>query len=152
MSIDRPSDQPALPAPRSRPVPKKVKAACEAIVSGKVKTITDAAEHAGISREYLSRELGKPAAQEFLRQKAARNVAIASGRASARIGELIDASSEHVAFDAARHVLAVAGIKPVAEPNVNLNIEMRAGYVIDIRGRGEGEGRTITLPASRVGE
>src|ERR1700722_6320160 len=112
-----------LPAPRKRSIPKKIKAACDAIISGQAKTVTDAAALAGISREYLSRQLGEPHVQEHLRQKAARNVAIASGRASARIGELIDAGSEHVSFDASKHVLAIAGIKPVGESPINLNFD-----------------------------
>jgi hypothetical protein len=50
-----------------------------------------------------------------------------------RLLELIDAGSEHVSFDASKHVLAIAGIKPAAEPQVSVNLEIRAGYVIDLR-------------------
>ena len=124
---------------KKRPVPKKVRAACDALVSGDAKTITAAAEIAGLSREYLSRQFGKPHVVDFLRAKAARTVAIAAGRASARVTALIDADSEHVSFDASKHVLAIAGIQPTqTNVNLNFNSEMpRAGYVIDLREPGE---------------
>lgn len=148
--MNRLPERPALATSRSRPVPKKVRTACDAIVSGHAKTVTDAAAHAGISREYLSRQLSKPHVAEYLRQKAARTVAIASGRASARIGELIDASSEHVSFDASRHVLAIAGIKPAADPNVSLNIELKAGWVIDLREDDE-RGKIVDADPQQIG-
>jgi hypothetical protein len=141
-------DTPALPAPTpaARRVPKKIKAACEAIVTGQAKSITDAATAAGISREYFSRQLSKSHVAEYLRQKAARTVAIASGRASARIGELIDADSEHVSLDASVRTLAIAGISAV-QTNVNLNFHgdmPKAGYVIDLRDERDSE------PAPRI--
>ena len=86
-----------------------------------------------MSREYLSRRLSEPHIAEYLRVKAGRVVAIAAGRASARLVQLINSKSEHVSFDATKHTLAIAAIKPAAEPNISLNIEMRAGYVIDLR-------------------
>ena len=118
---------------RARPIPAKVREAIAALVCGRAKTVTAAAEQVGLSREHLSRELSRPHIVEHLRTRAARTVAIASGRASARMTELIDSDSEHVSFDASRHVLATAGIKPAADPNINLNVEVRAGYVIDLR-------------------
>jgi hypothetical protein len=123
-----------LPA-RKRPIPKAIRIAVEALTSGDAKTVTDAAEKAGITREYLSRRLSEPHIAEYLRQKAARVVAIAAGRASGRLVELLDSPSDHVSFDATKHTLAIAAIKPAAEPNISLNIEMRAGYVIDLSDR-----------------
>jgi hypothetical protein len=121
-------------AARKRPIPKAIRIAVDALTSGTAKTVTEAAEKAGISREYLSRRLSEPHIAEYLRQKAARVVAIAAGRASGRLVELLDADSEHVSFDATKHTLGIAGIKPVADPNVNLNFEFNAaGYVIDLR-------------------
>jgi hypothetical protein len=141
-----------LPA-RNRPISKTIRIACEAITSGEVKTITDAAAKAGVTREYLSRELSKPHIAEFLRQKAARVVAIAAGRASARVTELVDAASEHVSFDASKHVLGIAGIKPVADPNVNLNFEFKpVGWVIDLS-PDDGDRRIVDVtPAKPAGE
>ena len=90
-----------------RRVPPRVKEAITELVHGRVRTITEAAEKVGLSRERLSRALSEPHIAEYLRTKAARVVGLASGRAAARLTELIDANSEHVAFDASRHVLAV---------------------------------------------
>jgi hypothetical protein len=136
---------------KKRPVPKKVRAACDALVSGDAKTITAAAEQAGLSREYLSRQFSKSHVVDFLRSKAARTVAIAAGRASARMTELIDADSENVSFDASKHVLALAGIKPVGESPINLNFDApKAGYVIILTGRSEGERPMVDVtPASK---
>jgi hypothetical protein len=91
---------------RKRPISKTIRNAIDALTSGGAKTITEAAEQQGVTREYLSRELSKPHIAECLRQKAARVVAIAAGRASARMGELIDADSEHVSLDASVRTLA----------------------------------------------
>jgi hypothetical protein len=135
---------------RKQRITKRIRAAVEAITSGDAKNITEAAEKAGITRQHLSTELSKPHIAEFLRQKAARVVAIAAGRASARMGELIDAHSEHVSLDASVRTLAIAGIAPAAQPNINLNIEMRAGYVIDLTGR---SGRMVDVtPAKPANE
>jgi hypothetical protein len=45
---------------------------------------------------------------------------------------LLDAKSEHVAFDASKHTLAIAGIKPPTEPSLNVNLSVRAGFVVDL--------------------
>lgn len=54
---------------RPKRIPHKVRAAIDAMVAGDVKTITDAAGLAGLSREHLSRELSKPHVTTHLRQK-----------------------------------------------------------------------------------
>jgi hypothetical protein len=102
-----------LPAGPDRPrrISHKVRTAITAMVAGDVKTITDAAEKAGLSREHLSRELSKPHVAEHLRQKVSRSLAIASARAGAVKTELLDSTSEHVRNDASSFVLGLAGIK-----------------------------------------
>jgi hypothetical protein len=118
---------------KQKPIPKAIRLACDALVNGYAKTITEAAEKAGISREYLSRRLGESHIAEHLRQKAHRVVSVAAGRAAATKVELLDCESLHVRSDASTFVLGVAGIKPTPDPNINLNIELKAGYVIDLR-------------------
>jgi hypothetical protein len=49
--------------------------------------------------------------------------------------ELVDASSEHVSLDAAKHVLAIQGIKPTADQAVSVSIDLKAGFVIDLSGQ-----------------
>jgi transposase-like protein len=131
-----PQPQPALPAPkRTRRIPPRVREAIDAYVSGRARSITAAAKKAGLSREYLSRSLSQPHVAEFLRQKAARVVAMGAGRAAARLNELINSKSDHVSLDATRLSLGIAGIKPASDAQVNVNIDVKAGFVIDLSGR-----------------
>jgi hypothetical protein len=120
-----------------RKPPPKVRAAIEALVTGQCRTITAAAKKVGLTRERLSRAFSEPHNAEALRVRAAREVAMSSGRAAARLNRLIDSTSERVAFEATRFSLGVAGIKPAADAQVNVNLELRAGYVIDLRGRSD---------------
>jgi hypothetical protein len=121
------------PEPKLRKPPPKVRAAIEALVTGQVKTIKAAAEKVGLTRERLSRAFSEPHIAEALRTRAAREVALSSGRAAARLNQLIDSSSQKVALDATKFSLGVAGIKPAADSQVNIDLEIRAGYVIDLR-------------------
>jgi hypothetical protein len=108
----------------------------EALVSGKAKNLTEAAKLVGVSREYCSRFLSKrPDAVTYMRERAARVLGVASTVAAARMAALIHAESEHVSFRAAEHVLGVSGIAPANQPQVSINIEAKAGYVIDLSER-----------------
>ena len=115
-------------------------------MSGRARTLTIAAKRAGISREYFSRSLALPHVAAFLRDKAARVVAMGAGRAAARLNQLLDSKSEHVSLDAAKFSLGVAGIKPTADASVNLNVEVRAGFVIDLSGRSAAQPMKIVSP------
>lgn len=117
---------------KHRKISRRIKAACDALVHGDVKTVTDAAAKANLSREHLSRELSKPHIAEYLRVKACRALAIGAGRAAAVKLELLDSASEHVRNDASAFVLGLAGIKPKADAQVSVNVEIKAGYVIDL--------------------
>jgi len=124
------------PQPKLRKPPPKVRAAIEALVTGQVRTITAAAKKVGLTRERLSRAFSEPHIAEALRTRAAREVALSSGRAAARLGQLIDSTSQKVALEATKFSLGVAGIKPANDAvSVNVGIELKAGYVIDLRGR-----------------
>jgi hypothetical protein len=114
-----------------------VRAAIEALVTGQVRTITAAAAKAGLTRERLSRAFSEPHIRHALRERVDREVALTSGRAAARLGQLIDSGSERVAFEATRFSLGVAGIKPSEDARVNVNVELKAGYIIDISERDE---------------
>jgi hypothetical protein len=54
-------------------------------------------------------------------------------RAAAVLNELADCSSQRVRLEAAKFSLGVAGIKPAADAQVNVNLELRAGYILDLR-------------------
>jgi hypothetical protein len=143
MSIHRPENAPpAVPAtttprPKTRKPPARVRAAIEALVTGQCRTITAAAKKVGLTRERLSRAFSEPHNAEALRTRAAREVALSSGRAAARLNQLIDSTSQRVALEATKFSLGVAGIKPAPDAAVNVNIAIQAGYVIDLSEPGE---------------
>jgi hypothetical protein len=92
----------------------------------------EAAKLAGMNEFHLSRELKKPHIQVFIERAARQTIATSMLRAANRAVELLDAESEHVSLDASKHVLAIAGIKPRADAQVSVNIDIKAGYVIDL--------------------
>lgn len=133
------SEQPSAPKaqnapvqPTERPLSRKVRQALDLLAAGKAATQKAAAEAVGIVPETLSRALQKSAAQVFMTQRARQTIAIASMRASERVVELIDASSEHVSLDAAKHVLAIGNIRPPDAAQANVNVNVSVGYVIDL--------------------
>ncbi|MCP3370780.1 hypothetical protein [Bradyrhizobium cajani] len=122
------ADKPAKP----KPISKKIRTAIDAMVRGDAKTITAAAEQAGLSREHLSRELSKPHIANLLQEKVARNLAVSSARAGATKVDLLDSANDMVRDRASSFILGLAGHSPAREPSVSFNIEVRAGYVIDL--------------------
>jgi hypothetical protein len=102
------------------------------MVNGDCKKICEAAEKAGLARESLSRALSTPHVAEYLRLQTVRRLGIAAARAGHTKVELLDSDSEIVRDRASSFVLGLAGIAPAATPSVNLNIEVKAGYVIDL--------------------
>jgi hypothetical protein len=157
MSTHRPEPAPpAVPATttpqlRMRKPPRRVRAAIEALVTGQVRTIKAAAQRVGVSREYLSRAFSLPHNAEALRTRALREVALSSGRAAARLNQLIDSTSQRVALEATKFSLGVAGIKPPADAQVNVNLEFRAGYVLDLREYDEPAAKIVGGEAKVIG-
>jgi hypothetical protein len=129
-ALDNPPAE--IAAAPARRISKKVIAAIDAMVSGECKKISEAAERVGLARESLSRALSKPHVAELMRQKVLRSLAMAAARAGATKIELLDSASELVRDRASSFVLGLAGIQPASSPSVNLNIEVKAGYVIDL--------------------
>jgi hypothetical protein len=138
---------PPMPAKRAlaaldQPVPidigppkrisKKVRAAIDAMVSGDCKKICDAAAKVGLARESLSRALSTPHVAEHLRQKVLRHLAIHAARAGATKVDLLDSSNEMARDRASSFVLGLAGIQPATNPSISVNLDIRAGYVIDL--------------------
>jgi hypothetical protein len=134
-ALDKPA--PADTGPPKR-ISKKVRAAIDAMVSGECKKICDAAAKVGLARESLSRALSTPRVAEHLRQKVLRHLAIHAARAGATKTELLDSASEIVRDRASSFVLGLAGISPAGAPSVAINLEIRAGYVIDLSEPGDG--------------
>jgi hypothetical protein len=126
-----PDDTVAIPVKTKR-IPKRIAEVVHLLVSGECKTIKAAAERTGMHPNYVSGALKKPEIQVFIERSARQTITNGLLRASARVNELVDASSEHVSFEASKHVLAIAGIKPTADAQVSVNIDIKAGYVIDL--------------------
>jgi hypothetical protein len=142
--LDTPA--PTEPVPPRR-ISKKVRAAIDAMVSGKCKRICDAAEHVGLARESLSRALSQPHVAQHLREKVLRHLAIAAARAGYVKGELLDSDNAIARDRASSFILGLAGIQPAGNPTVSLNLDIRAGYVIDLTSdRGEGPAMRIVSP------
>ena len=93
----------------------------------------EAAKLAGISEYHLSRDLKKPQIQAFIARKSRETIALGVLRASNRVIELVDAASEHVSLDASKHVLAIEGIRPPDQGQVNVNVGVSVGYVVKLK-------------------
>jgi hypothetical protein len=121
----------------------RIRRVAELMITGECKTVKAACERVGIHPDYAYRELKKPQVQVFIEQRARQTIAAGTMRASARLVELMDASSEHVSADVSRHVLAIANIRPPETgANININNSISVGYVIDIAPQ-QGTARTI---------
>lgn len=135
VATQSPKDDTAAAKPVKEPrIPKNIIRACELMATGECKTVTAAAARVGVTREWLSRLLQRSHVQAFLARKSRENIQRGVLRASHRIVELIDAGSEHVSLDASKHVLAIEGIKPANESQVNVNVGVSVGYVLDLTG------------------
>jgi hypothetical protein len=125
-----PSTEPVNKALR---ITEKVRRAIGLMVSGECKQINQAAERVGLARESLGRALDKPHVAEYLRQKVIRHLATQAARAGYVKGELLDSDNEMVRDRASTFVLGLADIQPATSPSLNVNVELRAGYCIDLR-------------------
>jgi phage terminase small subunit len=119
------------------------------LATGKCKTQTEAAVAVGTTRETLCRNLAKPHILEFMRQRAMRTIAMAAGRAAEVKAELLDCADNMVRDRSSTFILGVAGIKPDTSPGLAVNIEIKAGYVIDLTDRDPrpGDDKVATSPS-----
>jgi hypothetical protein len=123
---------PAEPVNKALRITERVRRAVGLLVSGECKQITEAAARVGLARESLGRALDKPHVAEFLRQKVLRHLATQAARAGAVKTELLDSDNEMVRDRASTFVLGLADIAPASAPSLSVNLEIRAGYVIDL--------------------
>lgn len=113
-------------------ISKALRSVVHLLTTGECKTIKAASERNNLSYDYVRQALKAPAARVFIERASRETIAGGLMRASARLNELVDASSEHVSLDATKHMLGIAGIKPAVEAQVSVNIDIKAGYVIDL--------------------
>jgi hypothetical protein len=127
-----------MPARRPEPIDKqlritaKVRRAIDNMAKGECKTIVEAAAKVGLARESLGRALAKPHVVEHMRQRAIRTIQMAAGRAAEVKAELLDCGDSMARDRASTFVLGTAGIGPATAPALSVNIEIKAGYVIDL--------------------
>jgi hypothetical protein len=132
----------AVPAGPQKRISAKVRRAIDAMVSGDCKKISEAAEKVGLARESLSRALSTPHVAQHLREKVLRHLAIAAARAGYVKEDLLDSDNDIARDRASSFILGLAGIQPATSPSLNINLEVRAGYVIDLSDD-RAPGRTI---------
>lgn len=123
----------AEPVDKQRRISAKVRRACDLLASGKAKTQLEPGEQVGLSRETISRNLAKPHVAEYIRQRAVRTIAMAAARAAEVKAELLDCADNMVRDRSSTFVLATAGIGPDTSSSINFNVEIKAGYVLDLR-------------------
>ena len=133
--IEQQTTPPAPQPARERRIPRRIAQAIELLLTGECSTQKAAASRVDIAPEHLSRMLAKDHVRVFYERRARQTIAGALPRASRRLVELVDAGSEHVSLDATKHLLGISGIKPAEDARVNVNIELKAGYVIDLSER-----------------
>jgi len=114
-------------------VSKRMQGAISLLFDGRCRTVTAAAERANVSREHLSAILHSQAGRAWIEREMRKNVAAAAMRASNRLHELVDSPSQTVSFDATRLSLGIAGIKPDETSRVAVSVDIKAGYILDLR-------------------
>lgn len=124
---------PTEPIDKQLRITAKVRRAIDLMARGECKTILEAAAKVGLARESLGRALAKPHVVEHMRQRAVRTIQMAAARAAEVKAELLDCGDSMARDRASTFVLGTAGIGPTTAPSLSVNIEMRAGYVLDLR-------------------
>jgi hypothetical protein len=118
---------------RERRVSPRVRHAIDLLLTGQCRLKKDAAAKAGLTPERLSRALKENHVVEYLTAQTRVLLATSQAPAAATMLRLLDqAKSEHVQKDVAIHLLGINGHKPAADPVAQVNINIRAGYVIDL--------------------
>lgn len=127
------ADQIAAPPAKPRKIAPRMRQVIELLLSGACRTQKAAAERVGIDATHVSKELRKPHIQAFIARETRGSIGAAQLPAAATLVRLLDANSEHVAAQVAERLLAINGIKPDDTSRVAVSVDIRAGYVIDLR-------------------
>jgi hypothetical protein len=118
---------------RERRVSPRVRHAIDLLLTGQCRLKKDAAAQAKLTPERLSRALKESHVIEYLTAQTRVLLAQSQAPAAATMLRLLaEAKSEHVMKDVAIHLLGINGHKLTAEPTTLVNINVRAGYVIDL--------------------
>jgi hypothetical protein len=120
-----------------------VKKVVNLLESGQAKTITEAATIVGVSREFISRSLGKVHVTDWLHARAKKKLSMAVVRAATVKVALLDSASDHVRNDASSEILQLADIRPTPNSSPLVNVNVSPGYIINLSGP-DGNGPIIT--------
>lgn len=97
--------------------------------------IATAAQSAGLKDKSLRAALAKPHVKAFRLSVQRAHIDAEGERSLAVLVRLRDsAASEHVQLQAAQHLAALAGIRPVEEHHHRHDVTVTPGYVIDLSG------------------
>lgn len=129
-AIDRRTGKP-------KQISKRAKTGIRLILQGEVKSQSEAAKRINMNESHFSELIHSPAGRAFIARERSKTIAVGSLRAAARLVDLVDAASEHVAFNASQHILAIEGIRPPEQSQASVNIHISPGYVINHGRRGD---------------
>lgn len=118
--------------PRERPIGRKLQQAIDLLLDGTCKSQKAVCDRLKLSPSYLSRSMKSERIRAFIARRTSETIAAGQLAATATVLRLVEsARSEHVMFDAAKHVLGLNGHR-VAEGNtVNVTLgEGARGYIV----------------------
>jgi hypothetical protein len=139
-TVPAPIRSKAAQKPRISP---RIRQAVDLLAKGTARTQRDAASKVGLSEEHLCRMLKKPQVRAFLAERTRQTLSLGSVRAGQRLVELLDGSSEKVALEASRHVLALDGFTPPSSPQIVNTFNLLSGYDVVLPGWSAPDGPTI---------
>ena len=118
---------------KPRKITKRVRHAVNLLITGECKTGKAAAERMKLAPEHLYRMLKEPHVLAYIEQQTRVVLAQSQAPAAATMLRLLNqAASEHVQKDVAIHLLGIAGHKPANTQQVSVNVDIKAGYVINL--------------------
>jgi hypothetical protein len=129
--VPTPTQSEAVPV-KERRISKRIAEVVRLVVTGECATQKAAAERVGMNASHVCEMLKKPHVRVFIDRRVRETIANGTMRATARLLALMDSDSEHVSLDAVKHELALNGIKPANDAQVSIDLNVRAGFIIDL--------------------
>ena len=168
LEMSRTMQAPEQKPRKERPIGRKLKQAIDLLLDGTCKNQKAACDRLKLSPSYLSRSLKSERIRVYVARRTRETIAASQLPATATVLRLLEsARSEHVQFDAAKHMMALNGYHASPQaPGVSINIgSAPAGYIIKLASKDaevfEGEisevggvqyGRMLTPEERRTGQ
>lgn len=130
------SDESAPEPVDERKIPKRIRQAIEAKLSGRANNWKSAAALVGISPEHLSRMLARDHVRAFYDRRSRETLRDIGPEAISVLRDLVtNGKTERTRLAALDQTFKLLGMYPRdGAPNVNVNVEGSAGYVIYLKG------------------